>query len=38
MLRETTLTISESVETISPVESELVRVVSPSTTETSKII
>ena len=33
MLRETTLTISDSIETASPVEIKIVRVVSPSTTE-----
>ena len=34
---ETTLTIPDSIETASPVETELVRVTSPSTTETTEL-
>ena len=37
VLRETTLTVSDSIETSFPVKSEIVRVVSPSTTEIIKI-
>ena len=37
-LRETTLTISDSTGTCSPFETEIVRVVSPSTTEITEII
>ena len=37
MLRETTLTISDSIETVSPVESEIMRVVSLSTTKMPEI-
>ena len=37
VLRETTLTISGSIETVSPVESERVRVVSLSSTEITEI-
>ena len=37
VLRETSLTISDSIETGSPLESEIVRMVSPSSTEISDI-
>ena len=37
VLRETTLTITDSIGTGSPVESEIVRVVFPSTTEMAEI-
>ena len=38
VLRETTLTISDSIETGSPVETEIVRVISLRTTEITEII
>ena len=38
VLWETTLTVSESTETVSPVESEIVRMVSLSTTEIAETI